>query len=161
VIKDHLTALYNRRFVDERLPIDIIKGTIENKPLSVIFMDIDNFKAINDTYGHVPGDLALKEIGRIIKKVVPADIGWAARYGGDEFFICLNYTSYDDAYMIAEQIRKNIELTAIPVKGGSFHFTASVGINTMQEKGLTAKELITLADKKMFDAKKSGKNRTL
>ena len=68
VIKDHLTSLYNRRFVDDRLPVDIIKATIAQQPLSVIFLDVDNMKAINDTYGHAAGDLALKHASDSIRR---------------------------------------------------------------------------------------------
>lgn len=158
VIKDYLTSLFNRRFVDDRLPVDIVKSTIEDQPLSVIFMDIDNFKKINDLYGHSVGDLVLKEVGNAIQSCIRSNKDWAARYGGDEFLICLNNATGDEAFQVAERIRTHIEKTAVPLKNGSVNITVSMGIHTMQETKLTARELISLADQKMFAAKKSGKN---
>lgn len=158
VVKDQLTSLFNRRFIDDRLPVDIIRASISKSPLSVIFFDVDNLKHINDTFGHLVGDLALKEIGNIISKSIRTDNDWAARYGGDEFLICLNKTDYDEAYQIAERIRKNIEKTPIPVEDTNERLTLSLGIHTMKNSKLTAEELIRCADQKMYEAKKSGKN---
>lgn len=160
VIKDQLTSLYNRRYVDDRLPVDIVRTTIEKWPLSVIFMDVDNLKNINDTHGHAVGDLALKEVGNVILNCIRTDSDWSARYGGDEFLICLNNTSYVEAYHIAERIRINIAKIFIPEQDGSARLTASLGIHTMQGSKLTAEEIINFADRKMYEAKKSGKNRT-
>ncbi|HHX87847.1 MAG TPA: GGDEF domain-containing protein [Firmicutes bacterium] len=158
--KDQLTSLYNRRYVDDRLPVDIIKATIEEWPLSVIFMDIDNLKNINDTHGHAVGDLALKEAGDVILDCIRTDSDWSARYGGDEFLICLNNTSCVEAFYIAERIRNNIAKINIPAQNDNIQFTASLGIHTMQGLNLTAEEIINFADRKMYEAKKSGKNRT-
>lgn len=159
VIKDHLTSLYNRRFVDDRLPVDIIKATVAQQPLSVIFLDVDNMKAINDTYGHAAGDLALRHVADTIRNQIRTDMDWAARYGGDEFFICLNNTGYDDACQIAEKIRGNIGAIKIPIQDKDVNIAASLGIQTMRESALTAEEIIRLADEKMYEAKRSDKNR--
>ncbi len=162
VIKDKLTCLYNRSFIDDRLPADIVNATITDTPLSVIFVDIDNLKIINDTYGHLAGDLALKEVGNAIKNNIKIDNDWAARYGGDEFLICLNGTSYDEAYNIAERIRSNIEGISLSVQNESIKFTVSLGIHTMQGCLMhTAEEIINIADEKMYEAKEYGKNRTI
>lgn len=161
VIKDKLTSLFNRRYIDDRLPADIIKATITQSPLSVIFVDVDNLKGINDTYGHSAGDLAIKEVGNAISKSVRSDNDWGARYGGDEFIISLNNTDYDEAYRIAERIRNNIEKISVEIENNLIKFTISLGIHTMQDSKLAVEELINLADKKMYEAKKSGKNRTI
>mgnify|MGYP000913111680 CR=1 FL=1 len=158
VVKDQLTSLYNRRFIDDRLPVDIIHATISKSPLSIIFLDVDNLKSINDTFGHSAGDLALKEVGKIIQKSIRHDNDWAARYGGDEFLICLNKIDYDEAYHIAERIRQNIENVSIPLSDRNEQLTLSLGIHTMKDSKLTAEEIISIADKKMYEAKKSGKN---
>ena len=157
VIKDKLTSLYNRSFIDNRLPVDIVNATVTDKPLSIIFVDIDNLKTINDTYGHLAGDLALKEVGIVIQNNIRTD-DWAARYGGDEFLICLNGTSYDETYQIAEKIRSNIERISLSFQNKNIYFTVSLGIHTMQGVMRTAEEIINFADLRMYEAKKNGKN---
>lgn len=161
VIKDKLTHLYNRRFVDDRLPADIVNATITDTPLSVIFLDVDDLKNINDEYGHSVGDLAIKEVGNAIIKSIRADKDWAARYGGDEFLICLNNTDYNEAYRISERIRSSIEKVYLTVNNTSINIGVSLGIYTMHGLKLTAEEIINMADEKMYMAKKSGKNRTI
>ena len=157
VIKDKLTSLYNRSFIDNRLPVDIVNATVTDKPLSIIFVDIDNLKTINDTYGHLAGDIALKEVGIVIQNNIRTD-DWAARYGGDEFLICLNGTSYDETYQIAEKIRSNIERISLSFQNKNIYFTVSLGIHTMQGVMRTAEEIINFADLRMYEAKKNGKN---
>ena len=156
VVRDNLTNLYNRGFIDDRLPVDIVRATVSNEPLSVIFLDMDQLKKINDLYGHTVGDIAIKEAGKAIANSIRNDNDWAARYGGDEFFICLNNTDYDEAYKIAERIRKNIE--KISVTDENIHFSASLGIYTMRGTRHTAEELINIVDKKMYEVKESRKD---
>ena len=158
IIKDKLTDLYNRYFIDDRLPADIVNAAVSGTPLSVIFLDMDDFKHINDKYGHISGDLVIKEVGNVIKNSIRADTDWAARYGGDEFFICLNNTDYDEAYGIAERIQKEIEKISVSIQGEDICFFTSMGIHTMKDSMITAEELLNIADKKMYEAKKSGKN---
>lgn len=158
ITKDSLTNLFNRRFIDERLPIDIIKATVEKTPLSLIFMDLDNLKEINDTYGHYFGDLAIKELGQVLVNSVRNHEDWVARYGGDEFIICLNNTNYEDAYTIGCRIVKKIADTNIETEKGIINLTASIGIHTMEDTNLSAQELIKHADQNMYLAKQKGKN---
>lgn len=159
VVKDHLTGLYNRRFIDDRLPVDIINANLQKLPLSVIFIDVDDFKHINDTYGHEIGDLVLKATADAIRSCVRTDNDWAARYGGDEFFICLNNTDADTARVVAERMLGKIGHISIPVKDDNIHITVSVGIHTMLKFARTATEIIKLADQNMYESKHSGKNR--
>jgi two-component system cell cycle response regulator len=159
--QDSLTGLYNRHYIDERLPRDINEANASKAPLSVIFVDVDNLKTINDTLGHIAGDLALKEIGGAIQRNIRLNADWAARYGGDEFFISLPNTAYDRAYQIAERIRKEVEIITISVPEGSIRLSISQGVHTLSGSKLAADELIRLADRKMYHAKKSGKNRTV
>lgn len=159
IMKDSLTSLYNRRFINERLPVDLIKATIKGEPISVILMDVDNLKEINDTYGHLLGDQALREIGNVLSSSLRAEYDWSARYGGDEFLICLNNTNSDDAYQIAERIRISIEKIQLPTQPKKANITVSLGIHTSQGVALTAEELIDYADGKLSEAKKDGKNR--
>ena len=159
--KDVLTNLFNRRYADDRLPVDIIKATIKQWPLSVIFVDMDNLKFINDAFGHAVGDRALISIADIIRSCIRSDVDWAARYGGDELLICLNNTPNNLAYAIAERIRCKIENEFFPTPTGKVGITVSIGLHTIQGSHLTADELIQLADKNMYEAKKEGKNRII
>ena len=88
IVRDSMTSLYNRRFIDDRLPVEIVKSVVKDWPISVIMMDIDNLKEINDEHGHLAGDEILKGIGKILGEKFRSEHFWAARYGGDEFLIC-------------------------------------------------------------------------
>ncbi|WIV13343.1 GGDEF domain-containing protein [Proteiniborus sp. MB09-C3] len=159
VVKDNLTNLYNRRFIDERLPVDIIRSTINRTPISIIMTDIDQLKKINDVYGHLEGDLKVKEYGRILSNSVRGDKDWVARFGGDEFLICLNNTDNETAYKIAERIRKDIENNILLIGNNNIKITGSFGICTMYKDKLTAEEMIKIADKNLYEAKNGGKNK--
>ncbi|QAT43690.1 GGDEF domain-containing protein [Aminipila luticellarii] len=158
IIRDHLTSLYNRRFVDDRLPVDIVKATVAEQPLSTIFIDIDNMKTINDTYGHITGDLVLKQVAAAVQNSIRADLDWAARYGGDEFIVCLNNMEEDEVLRIAERIRSNISSIEVPIQNEKIRITASLGVQTMSQSSFTAEEMIRRADEKMYQEKKDGKN---
>jgi diguanylate cyclase (GGDEF)-like protein len=157
IVEDSLTSLYNRRFINERLPADIVKATIEDWPLTIMFIDIDNLKDINDEYGHSIGDYALKEVGNAIKSCIRSGMDWAARYGGDEFVICLNNANYKEVEMVADRIRDSINKITVPAGDELIHLTVSIGTHTMKDSKLTAEELIREADRKMYEAKKASK----
>ncbi len=154
VTRDYLTSLYNRRFIDERLPVDIVNATLNRTPLSVLFLDLDGFKSLNDAYGHEAGDNALKAAGAVIQKSIRTGGDWAARYGGDEFFVCLSRTGSAQANVIARRIQDDIGKYVLSLQDRKVHFSVSIGIATMDEKPLTAEELIRLADSEMYAAKK-------
>ncbi|WP_315115014.1 GGDEF domain-containing protein [uncultured Clostridium sp.] len=158
VVKDSLTEIFNRRYINERLPADIVKSIIEQKPLSIIISDIDDFKLINDTFGHQIGDLVLKEISDTLINSFPANLGWVARYAGDEFLICLNDTKNHEAFIIAEEIRKNIERKIIKNKNENIKLSASFGIFTMYKDKFTVEEMLNFADKNLYEAKNKGGN---
>lgn len=161
IIRDELTGIYNRRYIDERLPVDIVKSTLSEMPLSVIFMDIDNLKKINDTFGHVYGDKIINKVTKLISNLIRKDIDWVARYGGDEFLICLNNTKSEEAYQIAERIRNEIAELKIKAEEKIINTTVSLGVYTLDKNSkLTSEEVIALADNRMYEAKKSGKNKT-
>ncbi|GAA0123543.1 hypothetical protein UT300018_28610 [Clostridium faecium] len=158
VVRDDLTNIFNRRYISERLPADIVKSVIERKPLSILIADIDRFKEINDNFGHNAGDMVIKEIANTLLGCIRGDTDWVARYGGDEFLICLNNTSNDSAYNIAERMRKKIEEKIIQFENKKIKIFASFGIFTMFEKQLASEEIIALADKNLYKAKKRGRN---
>ncbi len=156
IIKDELTGLYNRRYVDERLPVDIVKSSYSNLPLSLAFLDIDNLKDINDVYGHTAGDKTIASMAAAMNSCVRAGADWVARYGGDEFIVCLNNTSYEDAEKILARIRAKI-LEIEQFRNEGILGTVSYGIYTMHHEELTAQALISLADERMYRAKTQSK----
>lgn len=161
IVKDSITNLFNKRYINERLPVDIIKTVLEQVPLSIIMLDIDEFKYINDNYGHLIGDEAINLLGKILEKSIICSKYWAARYGGDEFIIALNNTDHEEAYNFAEKLRKDIETSIIEINQIKLNITASFGAYTMYNEKLTPNELIDLADKNLYKAKKAGKNKVV
>lgn len=157
MIRDELTSLYNRRFLDDRLPAEIVNAKVRHLPLSVIFIDIDNMKTINDTFGHTAGDQLLRHTAKILKKSLSSGEDWIARYGGDEFLICLHHSDTDSALCVSKRISRNLEQTKFSIRDSQIHAQVSQGVVTMPETGLTANEIIELADQKMYEVKKRRK----
>ncbi len=158
VITDELTDVYNRRYLNERLPFDIFNAIKNKTKLSVIMLDVDFFKKFNDTYGHLAGDFVLKEICAIIKSNIRKDIDWASRFGGEEFFVSLPGASNKAVYRIAEAIRKEIEGREIKYEDKILHITISAGVYTLESEKLSTNEVIAKADKNLYDAKQRGRN---
>ncbi len=161
IVKDELSNLYNKRYITERLPADIVRTVLENSPLSIVFLDLDNFKKINDIYGHIMGDTMLSKVSGVISNHMDNDLNWAARYGGDEFILCLNNTGTEEAYAVAEEIRKEIASISIEHKNGIVSTTVSIGIYTNQGELITPEEAIIMADHNMYEAKHNGKNKSV
>src|SRR6056297_347432 len=108
-IEDVLTGTYNKRYINERLPNELIHSKLRDMPLSIIITDIDHFKKVNDIHGHIAGDYVLKEFADILKSNVREDKDFVARFGGEEFLICLIDTNQKEAYSIAQRMRSQIE----------------------------------------------------
>lgn len=155
VIKDALTGIYNRRFIDERLPVDIMQSFSLKRPLSIIMCDIDFFKAVNDNYGHLAGDYILFQFASFLKRNIN-NSNWVARYGGEEFIIVLNNVDNDTAFNISEKIRKEIEKSSFEYDGVKINITSSFGTYTLDsyESNIDIKSIIGYADKKLYEAKK-------
>jgi diguanylate cyclase (GGDEF)-like protein len=155
IVEDPLTQVYNRRYFDETIKEEIYKALRQKYPLSLIMIDLDNFKWYNDTFGHQEGDKLLKSFGEILWKNVRNKIDKVCRYGGDEFVIILPYTFWRNASLIAERICKAWEEKEFnPV-------TLSIGIAQLIEKKSleeSISDLINRADKAMYSAKKLEKN---
>jgi len=152
---DPLTKLLNRRRFDELISIEYGYALEEGTPLSIIFLDIDHFKKVNDNYGHNSGDEVLKDLAKIVQHAI-RDTDIAARWGGEEFIIILPSTAKDSAYNIAEKIRKTIEKYQFL---DVFKITASFGIAQL-ECDENIEKLLKRADDALFLAKKGGRNRT-
>ncbi|MGB4640349.1 MAG: GGDEF domain-containing protein [Caldicoprobacterales bacterium] len=159
-ITDSLTGLYNRRYINQRLPIDLLNTSQREEPLSIILADLDFFKDVNDTYGHVAGDEVLKEIAGVLKENIRKKRDWVARYGGEEFLICLTNTDLESAKKTAERIRYNIEKKHFFIEGNEFNLTSSLGVYMIcgATDDMTFDQVIELVDKQLYKAKKSGRN---
>lgn len=161
IIRDDLTGIYNRRYISERLPVDINKCIKNQTPLSVIMTDIDFFKKINDTYGHVIGDMVLKDFAGLINNNINNEMSWAARYGGEEFIIVLNNADIQTAYEISEEIRKKIEDKEFIYDDIHIKITSSFGVYCTDNKKADADDLIIEVDKNLYKAKQAGRNKTI
>ncbi len=151
-ITDLLTGLYNKAYFLEAIKTEIARGKRNQKPLSLVMFDFDNFKELNDTKGHIEGDRILKEVGSMLKEQIRSmDI--PCRYGGEEFTIILPEISQDSAFAIAERLRKSVE-----DQGDT---TISLGIVTCMNSSIDANSMIKQADAALYKAKSLGKNRTV
>ena len=154
-VTDGLTGLYNRRYFEEYLQKECIRAKRINQPFSIIGLDLDFLKKINDTYGHSQGDIAIKTIAQVLKKNARS-IDTAARMGGEEFNIILPGVGSEGAMIAAERIRKTIENTELDVIG---HITASVGVATFLEHSDNIEDIMELTDQAMYISKQNGRNR--
>lgn len=157
---DDLTQLYNSRHCNKFLEDALRRAARRRKPLSLIFLDLDSLKEIDDSHGHLMGGAALSEVADRIRNVLPLG-AVASRYGGDEFVIILPGLDSEDASEIAESIRRAIGTSPFLLRHGLGHnLTASLGIASFPEHARTKEELMQKADKAMYSVKESGKNRT-
>ena len=157
-IKDPLTGLYNRRFMEETLKRELSKATRDAVDLSLIMLDLDNFKKLNDIHGHSAGDAVLRSTASLIMKSIRAtDV--ACRFGGEELIIILPDCSIEDALLRAESIRDSLESMS-PTDGvQTFSVTASFGVASTTRNGTDQTILIQAADAALYKAKRGGKNR--
>jgi len=160
---DQLTNIPNRRSFDERLHIEWNRAIREQMPISLLMLDIDNFKNYNDTYGHQQGDVLLKTVAEILSLSSKRSTDFAARWGGEEFVILLPNTPLPNAVNIAETIRINIENEVIPCADNSTtKITASIGVNTLiPTRENSADAFISAADKALYAAKAAGRNKVI
>ncbi|WP_206458879.1 GGDEF domain-containing protein [Anaerovorax sp. IOR16] len=159
-VTDELTGLYNRRYINQMLP-HVIKNCAKHEiPLSVLFTDLDYFKKTNDSYGHVAGDYLLYEFAMELKKDIKKSTDWAARYGGDEFLLCLVGTDNQTAKKRAEEIRKAIEDKTFRYHEHEIKTTCSFGIYTIENFTPlpTCDSIFREIDKKLYEAKREGRN---
>ena len=157
-IHDNLTDLYNTRYLYSALSDLIEKSKLSNRSFSLVFMDIDNFKTVVDTHGHLNASQALQEIGMTIKKTIKSP-GYGVAYGGDEFVLVLPGFNKQQAMETAETIRARIKETIYLQNAGlKVHVSASLGVSTYPDDAGTLTELLALADQAMFSVKERGKD---
>lgn len=159
-IIDSLTGIYLRRHFLIRCSEEIARAKKYRLSLSLLMLDIDHFKEVNDQYGHLVGDAVLKEIANVIVSNL-REIDLPARYGGEEFIIALIDTSKDIAELVAERIRKAIEAMEIRAYDELIKTTISIGISTFPGDGDSSEGLIESADRALYQAKQAGRNRVV
>jgi diguanylate cyclase (GGDEF)-like protein len=158
-INDPVTELFNRRHVMALLDAQCLHSSEHNSPFSILLIDIDNFKTINDTFGHRAGDIVLKQLGRVISRVIP-DSRYIGRYGGEEFLVILPRSASSDAWAIAERVRAAVQATVITHENNPISSpTISIGIASAFGWKETSEDLIEIADEALYSAKAAGRNR--
>ena len=161
-IEDSLTGLYMRRYLFIRMREEIQRFKRRGGPLSVIMIDVDNFKAVNDTYGHATGDVVLRSVGQILHANSRQGVDIPCRYGGEEFVILMPGSEKNEAEIVAERIRAACEAANICAPEGQVKITASCGIASVEEcQEASADSLLSIADKRLYCAKESGRNRVV
>lgn len=161
-MEDPLTGIKNRRFFDKKLVMEYRRSRREQTPLSIIMLDVDKFKSINDTYGHVIGDDVIRSVSATIKRQLKRPLDEVARYGGEEFVVLLPNTSNEGACDIAERIRLAIANTMITLGDASIAFTISAGVYTSVPDDINHPETFTeCADKALYFAKQQGRNQVV
>jgi len=162
---DSLTGCYNRGHLNELLPREINRAVRYKHPMALAMCDIDHFKKVNDTYGHQCGDEVLKIFVQSITDLIRADTDWLARYGGEEFLLVLPETRLENAYGLAERLRKHIAQKILETAEDKVSITASFGVTgfdaSTSANNITAETLINTADKYLYEAKKQGRNKVV
>ncbi len=161
-IRDGLTGLFNHRHGEDRLVDEVDRARKFNRDLSLLFIDLDNFKFFNDKHGHLAGDEVLHSLGKLMSGAT-RDSDTLARWGGEEFIIIAPETNEQQACQLAESIRKQVAEYAFPHADQQplGYVSLSIGVATMSDGIANAEQLLKLADKAVYRAKESGRNRTV
>ena len=156
-ITDSLTGLWNRRHFFTRAETEFMQASGGSGPLSLLMLDVDHFKQVNDTHGHVAGDQILTELAQIcLHSLRKSDL--LARYGGEEFVFLLPNTSLEEALIVADRLRGTIALNQFATNAGPIHLTASIGMACYQEPHERLEQLLDQADQALYLAKQAGRN---
>jgi diguanylate cyclase (GGDEF)-like protein len=159
---DALTGVRNRRYFDQMLEREFNRARREREQLSILMLDIDYFKRVNDEYGHQMGDDALRRVANILREVLYRTTDFVARYGGEEFAIILPNTEVEGAYIVAEKIRKKIAKQQFGAAGISFSITVSIGLmGDEPSSGFNAEFWLKEADDALYKAKEEGRNKVV
>jgi two-component system cell cycle response regulator len=157
-LTDGMTGLWNRRNFDLRLESELSRALRFSEPFAVVFVELDQMKAVNDRWGHQAGDTVLIELARRLTEAV-REVDVVARWGGDEFTLLLPKTGLDGALLLAEKIRSAVGTAPFRIDSGNLDITISVGVAAYPEHGSSGKDLVNAADAAMYQAKARGRNR--
>lgn len=164
-IRDPLTGVFNRGYLDQHLPNEIRRADRYMRELSLIMVDLDHFKMINDTWGHQAGDRVLQHCTTILAGTIRHEIDWVARYGGEEFILVLPETGQKGCKVVAERLWNLIAISPCRFGEESITITASLGTVTRSpsdtKTGATADQLVHVADQCLYEAKQTGRNRVV
>lgn len=160
-VTDALTSVYNRQFLNDRVPAEIERARRYGHPLSILLCDVDRFKAFNDTYGHRAGDAILQIAAGTLAHAVRHGIDWVARYGGEEFLVVLPETAADHAMVVAERLRLAVSEVRLEWDGTELSCTASFGLAELGNGVDSTAALIEAADQALLRAKQQGRNRVV
>jgi len=160
---DALTSLPNRRAFDRQFNAEFKRARRFGEALSVLLIDVDRFKSINDQYGHLVGDEVLRALSGVLRTSLPRQFDILARFGGEEFAVVLPYTDREAALRVAERLRAAVEATSIQTSDGSQTITISIGIGHLatrvSSEPLTTHDLLDEADRCLYESKRQGRNR--
>lgn len=159
LVTDSLTTLYNKRYLMERLPYELVNNNLKGYDSALLMIDLDHFKNINDVFGHLAGDYILKHFAEILRECIREDYDWAARFGGEEFVIYLKNIKRIDLDRVCEKIRSKVELSVFKYEGNIIPVTVSIGaahINSTVVKSY--EDLLKIADQLLYSAKEKGRN---
>lgn len=161
-ITDTLTGVYNRQYFDNVLDVQWSLASRSQSYISILFLDLDFFKKVNDVYGHLVGDTALCHAANIFKDIAKRKSDMVARYGGEEFAIILPSTSQEDAYQLAQKIRAAIETTPVRHGDNSISITVSIGVHsTIPNNQSNFIQFVDQVDQALYQAKAQGRNRVV
>lgn len=164
-ITDPLTKVYNRRYLDRRLDEEVARSKRYSLVLSVLMLDIDHFKRVNDTYGHQAGDVTLSTLSNLVKTSL-RDLDVVARYGGEEFLVICTNTGVDGAALVAERLRHLVESHQVEIPDGSggsqtIQISISIGVAALSASIDSKEKLVQAADQALYRAKEEGRNRVI
>ena len=160
-ILDGLTQIHNQRYLSEFLEREVARSQRHNRPLAVLMFDIDRFKSVNDTHGHLCGDFVLRELAGCVKANVRRE-DLFARYGGEEFVLVLVETPHAEALHVAERLRESVEKHQFRFEATPIRLTISVGLaSTSGDPAANATALLKSADEKLYSAKRTGRNKVV
>lgn len=160
-IKDGLTGVFNRKYLEERIVTELAYGARHGTPLSVVIFDVDYFKRVNDTHGHLAGDAVLRTVAGLLQNSLRTE-DVVARYGGEEFVLLLRGVGAAEAFAVADRLRQGIELTPMSIGATTIAVTASAGVSCTTELATPERAaLIGAADGRLYRAKELGRNRVV
>lgn len=164
-ITDPLTKVYNRRYLDRRLEEEVARAARYALPLSILMLDIDHFKHVNDTYGHTEGDTVLRVLGNLLKTEL-RDLDIVTRYGGEEFMVICTNTSAPNAALVAERVRKLVEshpfeLSSHTPDKQTIRISISIGVAALSATLDSKEKLLLASDQALYQAKDQGRNRVI